>query len=377
VTPAPGGTGPARARRPGAGRGEAPFEEALRAIAAARDPAELFGPPPEDAGPPGAAAVAAYRRLARRVHPDRAPRGRADEAGRAFAALGALWAEHRVAAETGGGTVLATRTRRYRVGPVAARGDIADVRPVRYRDGGPRAGALKLARSPADNDLLLAEAEALERITGHGRPEFRAFFPEPVEAIRHRDPATGVERHGTVLGGLAGFVPLSELHRAHPDGIDPRDAAWMWRRLLAAAGAAAEAGVVHGAIVPEHVLIHPEEHGLVLIDWCYSVTAGAPGRHVPALVPGRTGFYPPEVPDRRPAAAATDVFMAARCMEHITGGRLPKPLRAFARGCTLPSPARRPADGFAALSDLDDLLERRYGPRRFRPFSTPARRIAL
>src|SRR5690606_7950292 len=115
---------------------------------------------------------------------------------------------------------------------------------------GPRAGALKLARPPADNALLLAEAEALERITGHGRPEFRAFFPEPVEAIRHRDPATGVERHGTVLGGLAGFVPLSELHRAHPDGIDPRDAAWMWRRLLAAAGAAAEAGVVHGATQP-------------------------------------------------------------------------------------------------------------------------------
>ena len=64
-------------------------------------------------------------------------------------------------------------------------------------------------------------------------------------------------------------------------GVDPRDAAWMWRRLLVALGFAHRAGVLHGAVLPEHVLIHPGEHGLVLVDWCYSVPGCHPGRAPP------------------------------------------------------------------------------------------------
>ena len=33
-------------------------------------------------------------------------------------------------------------------------------------------------------------------------------------------------------------------------------------------------GVIHGAVLPEHLLIHPEFHGLVLIDWTCAVTPG-------------------------------------------------------------------------------------------------------
>ena len=33
----------------------------------------------------------------------------------------------------------------------------------------------------------------------------------------------------------------------------------MWRRLLVAVGAAHRAGVIHGAVLPEHVMIHPPE----------------------------------------------------------------------------------------------------------------------
>jgi hypothetical protein len=44
------------------------------------------------------------------------------------------------------------------------------------------------------------------------------------------------------------------------------------------------------------------------------------------------------------------------------------PLRAFLRGCTLAAEARRPHDAWRLLAELDDLLERLYGPRAFRPF---------
>ncbi|WP_049567585.1 molecular chaperone DnaJ [Nocardiopsis sp. SBT366] len=363
------------------------LDSALRELGLAADPAALFGPRPIDGEAIPVAATAAYRRLARLLHPDTAPAERSAEAAAGFSRLTEAWRRYRTAVEGGLGLddiTLVARGRTYHVSRdgALASGDVADLHPVRWREGtrgaapdGPwRDGLLKLPRAPRDNDLLLAEATALRRIRERGAERYRAFAPELVESVRHRDAATGVERRGNVLGRLSGFHSLAEVRRAYPDGIDPRDAAWMWRRLLVALGNAHQSGVVHGAVVPEHVLVHPEAHGLVLVDWCYSVTFGerrtAP--HVPAMVPHRRETYPPEFVERRPAVPATDVYMATRCVEFVTDGRLPGPLRALARGCTLPSPKRRPKDAFALLGELDEALERCFGPRRFRPFHMPA-----
>ncbi|GAA1102044.1 molecular chaperone DnaJ [Nocardiopsis metallicus] len=378
------------------------FDAALSALDLAADPAALFGPLPAVGGTLPAGATAEYRRLARLLHPDAAPVGRSTEAANGFARLTEAWRYYRKAAEGGLGLddiTIATRERTYHVsqGGALVSGDVADLHPVRWREqarapephagrrspaeGRWRDGVLKLPHAPIDNDLLLAEATALRRIREHGAERYRAFVPELVESVRHRDAATGVERRGNVLGLLSGFHTLAEVRRACPDGIDPRDAAWMWRRLLAALGNAHRAGVVHGSVVPEHVMIHPEAHGLVLVDWCYSVAATEPhtarhrtptAQHVPAMVPNREEMYPPEVADRGPARPATDVYMATRCMEFVTGGRLPPRLKAFARGCSLPAPARRPDDAFALLGELDEALERCFGPRRFRPFHLPS-----
>src|SRR5690606_6533500 len=114
-----------------------------------------------------------------------------------------------------------------------------------------------------------------------------------------------------------------------------RDAAWMWRRLLVGIGFAHRTGVLHGAVLPDHVMIHPEDHGLVLVGWCHSVTApdghdGAwPSGRVPAMVDRYADMYPPEVPQRLPASPATDVFMATRCMTRLMGDRAPRALRLF------------------------------------------------
>ncbi|MFD3686879.1 molecular chaperone DnaJ [Nocardiopsis sp. NPDC058631] len=355
----------------------AAFDAALRTVTLAEDPVALFGPLPTGGADVPRAATAEYRRLARLVHPDPAPGGRRTEAASAFTRLTGLWSLYRdmVAGDLGfDDLTLVTRTRGYRVAAGRmARGDVADLYPVRYRKGTWHDAVLKLPRSQRDNDLMEAEATALRRVREKGHERYRAFVPALVESFKHRDAATGVERHANVLGRLHGFHTLADVRRAYPQGIDPRDAAWMWRRLLVAVANAARAGVVHGAVVPEHVLIHPAEHGLVLVDWCYSVTAHTPrtAPHIPAMVPGREDLYPPEVAARRPALPQTDIYMATRCIEFVSGGRLPRELRSFARGCTLPAPERRPRDGFALLCELDDVLERLFGPRRFRPFHMP------
>jgi hypothetical protein len=61
--------------------------------------------------------------------------------------------------------------------------------------------------------------------------------------------------------------------------------------------------------------------------------------------------------------------MAARSMLALMAGHAPAALVSFANGCSLPSPRSRPDDAWQLLTELDDLLERLYGARKFRPLN--------
>ena len=350
------------------------FDEALAAVRAARSPAELLGHDP-------VAAARRHRFLVRLLHPDTAPPGRAAEATAACAALNALNTA-RLGAAAPPPHALTTRHHRYTTADVQATGDLAVLRRARaapHRDPHTDLDVLlKIPRSPADNDLIAREATALTRLARHGDPRFHAYVPTLIETFRYTDPAdpgsspssaSRAVRQVNAIMRLDGFRPLTDLMTAWPEGLDARDAAWIWRRLLVALGYAHRAGVRHGAVLPEHVLVHPELHGLVLVDWCYSVT-GDPAP-LPALVERHRDRYPPEVLAREPATEATDIHLASLCMAELMGDRAPHALRAFIVGSTLPEERRRPHDAWRLLAELDDVLDRRYGPRTFRPLHLP------
>jgi serine/threonine protein kinase len=313
------------------------FDEAVTAIGGASHFSDLV----MDSSP-----AAAYRMLVKLVHPDVAPAGRGPAATQAFARLSALWAER-------DGRLFSTGRATYRVGGVAAAGDIADLYAV---DG----ALLKVPRQPGDNDLMQAEASALSSLD-------TAYAPRLLESFTHED-TDRARRTVNVIARQDGFVSLAEVHAAYPGGLDPRDVAWMWRRLLTGLGWAHRAGLVHGAVLPEHVLIHPAEHGLVLVDWCYSVPSGTP---VPAVVAKHRAAYPPEVLAKQPASAATDIYLATGLMLRLTRNP-PEALRRFARGCRYDRPRMRPQDAWRLLEEFDELLGDLYGPRRFRAFAMPA-----
>jgi hypothetical protein len=306
-----------------------------------------------------------YRALARLLHPDGAPPGRASEAAGAFARLTAA---RRESAQP---PSMDSPTRRYRLGPPLAETAVSVLHTATYRDdaGRERSAVLKVPRHARDNDLMEHEADVLARLAAVAEPRHRAYAPRLSESFRHRDPRGGRLRVN-VLGPLDGFVTLAEVAAAHPRGLDPRDAAWMWRRLLTALGWAHRARLVHGAVFPEHVLIHPESHGLVLADWCH---ATATGTDLPVLVAAHAAAYPPEATAHEPAGPETDIHLASVLVRDLMACQAPGPLRAFLRGCTLPSRRARPQDAWRLLGELDDLLERCYGPRTFRPFTMPPR----
>jgi serine/threonine protein kinase len=314
-------------------------DDAIRLVYAANNDEELFGSTDPHRG---------YLRLAALLHPDRAEGSAKAAATDAFVALTNRWRAR--------GTVLFGR---YRVGGVAHTGDLANL----YAIG--RGLFLKQPRQPGNNDLMEREAAALRRIATAGDPRYLPYVPRLVDTFRHRDPGSGAERRVNVLGSVPHLCSVADLIRMRPDGLDPRDAAWIWRRLLVALGLAHRAGVVHGAVLPEHILVETTDHGVVLVDWCYSVIDGLD--HVPAMVPRYADWYPPEVHKRQTPGPGTDVALAARSMIALMGDRAPAALVAFASGCTLPSPRSRPDDAWALLAELDDVLERLYGARKFRP----------
>lgn len=318
-------------------------EEAIRLVAAARSDTDLFGTK---------APARRYRELVTALHPDRL--GAADEGVRAAATDALMQVTGRW--RDGRGTTLGG----YVLRRIAYVGDLADL----YDVGADR--LLKLPRNPADNDLMAREARALRAIEEQGDPRHLPYVPRLVDSLPVRDPATGAQRRVNVVATVPGLADLEEVRRAYPDGLDARAAAWMWRRLLVALGLAHRAGVVHGAVLPRHVLIEPDAHGLVLVDWCFSVVGDGT---VPAFVPGHEDWYPAEVTGRRPAGPGTDLAMAARCMTWLMADRAPRELRAFAAGCQRPKLTARPDDAWRLLGELDEVLERLYGPRTFRPFT--------
>jgi hypothetical protein len=310
------------------------FGEAVAQVDAARSAQELFG---------GDEAGHRYRAMAKLLHPDTAPAGQARVAREAFARLALLWEQYRRA--------------EYKL----YEGDIAHL----YGAGG-GAQLRKMPRRARDNDLMRREADALSTLEHRGEPRHRAYAPLLLDSFAQRDPATGVQRVVNVLQHLEGFVSLAQVALRYPRGVPAVDAAWMWRRLLVAVGYAHRAGVVHGAVVPEHVLIHPGEHGLALVDWCYSTRGGEP---VPAMVGGRAQLYAPEVAQRRVAGPGTDIYMATKCLTWLIGEGVPDALRRFAKGCTVAHTGARPDDAWLLLGELDEVLHHLYGKRTFRPFT--------
>jgi serine/threonine protein kinase len=319
------------------------LDEALDRVRVARTRDELFG----------AGGADAYRALAKLIHPDRVPPERVREATEAFARLTSMWSA----------PVLRSHRATYRLGDPAGHDDIAD-----YQQAASDVDVvLKIAHRPSDNDLLRREAQLLRRVVRATDARHRPYLPDLIDKFTYRNEDAAADHAVNVFTAVPGLVSLADVRTAFPGGIDGRDLAWMWRRLLVALGLAHRAGVVHGAVVPEHILIEPDGHGLVLANWCYA-SGGDP---VPAVLRRYWDWYAPEIVARGRPTPGSDIYLATHCMVALLDANAPAALTRFARGCLNSSPAARPDDAWSLLAEFDDVLAQTYGPRRFRPFAWP------
>jgi hypothetical protein len=378
--------------------GEAERERELEALAAAVEAAmaaeDLFGDLGATLDARQRALTTIFRRLAQVLHPDKYARAAAKGVAHgAFVKATALkgHAEAKIRAGTYGDRdapvaplVVTTRRRSYVVGPLVAHGDLCDLYDCRFDDDGrERRAVLKLATSPGDSDLVENEASVLRALyPARAREEkFYRYLPRLEETVVLRGD-DGTERRANVLSAYPEHVSAAEILGAYPRGLDFRDVVWMYKRVLVALGFVHRQGFVHGAILPPHVLVHPTDHGARIVDWCY---AARRGETVRALVKPYEAFYAPEIPARRAPSAATDIFMATKCAVALMGGdpragalgalpeTVPKALARFLSTCLAPAEARRPDDAWEVHDDLDALLRRLVGERKYRPLAMPPR----
>lgn len=321
---------------------------------------------------------AAYRRLARASHPDRHKDN--PQAEEAFGRLRELREQAETALTAGTyGTrrapepvTVASRTMIYELTGAARATELADLYAARTATT-PEPVLLKIARTPQDTDLLVSEARILRHLREPDRPEAAGFLPllpDLCESFRLTGSPGG--RQVNVFARLSGFYTLEQVRSAYPAGLDPRHMAWMFRQLLLALGYVHARGVMHGAVLPHHVLVHPA-HDLLLVEFTAAVRdPTTTGVHIPYLCERYEDWYPPEVTAKQPPSPATDIAMAARCMSYLLEGRtVPPRISGFLASCRLPRMSRRPQSAWATRDEFTRLIEDLWGPRRRIPFTMP------
>jgi serine/threonine protein kinase len=232
---------------------------------------------------------------------------------------------------------------------------------------------LKMTRRAVDNDLLDNELRILNHLFPPDAKEekFLRYLPHLLAAF------TEGGHRVNALTYAEGYVSLEDILKSYPNGIDYRDFAWMFRRLLEGLFYVHRHGVVHGALVPSHVLIHPTEHGAKIIDWSYAVREN---EVVKAIVAQYRAYYPMEILTKASPRPCSDLYMAAKCGVALMGGnpktnempdKVPPEIQAFFQGCLQKTPSMRPSDASELYDEYSEVLRKLLGKPKYRPFKMP------
>ncbi len=274
-------------------------------------------------------------------------------------------------------TILQTGKREYSLDGGYVQEQIFDLYPCSFVEHGRvQRAVLKIVREPHDNDLAENEVRTLRTLSlGKDANKFSPYLPNLIDAFVYVE--AGVHRQAVILQSSGRWYSLEDVQRAYPDGIDPKDMAWMWRRLLVVLGFAHSNDVLHGAVLPQNIWILPEEHGLMLVNWSYAVFDPAnTGEVIKAVVARYAEWYPQEILKRDVPLFGTDIQMSAKCMLWLLGGdpqkrsvpkSVPDPISAFLKGCILPG-NRAPQSAWTLLEEFDKLIGKLWGARKFHPF---------
>lgn len=162
--------------------------------------------------------------------------------------------------------------------------------------------------SPADTEILISEAKAMWDLRHFGLPAVRNLFKLPDGSII------------LVMSYIEGptLQQLVEQYVAKGLRLEPEHGAWILSRLINTLSYIHRHGIVHGDLKPQNILIQPESHMAVLVDF------GLAGIK-PTRTSGNKGytevFSPPEqMVAGNPLIPQTDFYALGKSLIYAMAG---------------------------------------------------------
>jgi hypothetical protein len=262
-----------------------------------------------------------------------------------------------------------------------AHGETADVHNGRRARWPTELAIIKLLRTRQDAALLDNEWEvlqALHRSKAPGADTFTMLLPQP---IIHGIISSGahVGEGVSIFRWISGFrYTFDEIIRAYPEGISPRASIWVWRRILEVLSFVHHSGMAHGAVLPSHLLIQENEHGVRLVGYS---AAGHLGEKLRTISHHYESIYPQPI-GQLTLTEQLDLVMSARCMIALLGGnpsdgslptRVPERLAEIVQRIASANPAG-PAreDAWTIREELGQIADEVFGTPQFIPIVMPS-----
>ncbi len=267
-----------------------------------------------------------------------------------------------------------SKKRDYLLDDILAVGDVADVYKAigEEKDGNRRPYIAKVSRVPGGDKMLAREADVLKKLHDASKMDtYSRYLPTLVESFPIRD---AIPKRVNVFMPQNDLIGAEAIHAKMPN-VEAKHLAWMFNRMLEILGFVHNQGVVHGSVVPCHILINPVNHGLMLVGWGQSVDFGGVVASAPKPY---MGWYPPEVKGKKPVGPGTDLWLACKTLIYLSGGdpasnrmsaTIPAGFSRFIQGCLLEGMSMRPNDLWSLKDDYRKMLTKVLGPKKFHPFT--------
>ena len=214
---------------------------------------------------------------------------------------------------------------------------------------------LLVSTHPKIGEMLIAGVKNLKTVKSNLTDLYTEFFPDTTDAFR-------IAQNGKKLFGIVQTLPeknysLREVLEDYPEGIDGRDIAWIYRRMLVSVGNMHDANIGHGAPTLDAFLINPATHDLQLTDWQFSKELT---NDISMVTDDIKHHYVTDKVITREKDLQILTETAIKLMNKTT----PKQIQAFLKGM------RRYPTAYAqeALQEFDEILKEVYGPRTFHEF---------
>lgn len=219
---------------------------------------------------------------------------------------------------------------------------------------------LKLARQPGQTGRLAAEAATLLALQ-HSPVTGAAYFTQRLPQVvtwGMTEGMSGDEHEMLLLRHPAGYWgSLADVLDQAPTGIDPRHAVWLWRRVLEVLAFVHDSGWTHGDLAPEHWLVHPRDHGVLIVGWRQAQ---------------RVADAPAIARDLRQSAWSVRALLAGGTDLPALTGAVPPPLAELLRRCSEEAAFCEQYGARGIEQQLTEAAQAAFGPPRFIPFNPTA-----